>query len=163
MDVKVGSARVALIRPHLRDRERASAGCDRHSSVVIGAIHARAEALERFDRRQSGMAEHVMAADGNERVLRMYGGDKRRAAAVRAAMMPHLEHVCMQIDSFVQKALLGRDAGIAGKQHAEVLVLQDKRDRVVVDRIVAFDERQRWPDEPECYAVFRAPNIPARG
>ena len=53
-------------------------------------------------------------------------------------MATDIEQVCVQIDSFVQETLLGRDAGIARENHAKVSVLQDECDGVVVDGIVAF-------------------------
>lgn len=51
-------------------------------------------------------------------------------------------HVCEQIDPFVQKVPLCSTAGVSGEEHAELHVLQDERNGVVIDRVGAFNERQ---------------------
>lgn len=50
--------------------------------------------------------------------------------------------------------LLRRDAGIAGKNHAEGLILQGESDGVAIDRV----EGQRRADKCERYAIFGFPN-----
>jgi len=69
-------------------------------------------ALQRFNRRWRGMPEHIVAADGDDRVFRMHGCDERRAGAIGRTVVADLQHVGVQIDSFVREALLGRNAGI---------------------------------------------------
>ena len=75
-------------------------------------------------------------------------------------MVADFEDVGVEIDSGGEEALFRREARIAGEEHAEILVLEDKGDGVVVDVVVAAaDERQRRPDEAKLDAVVGAPRI----
>lgn len=75
-------------------------------------------------------------------------------------MMANLEQVGVQVYAFAQEAPLGFSAGISREKHAKTLVLQDERDRVVVDIVLRMrDKRQRGPDERQRYAVVRLPDV----
>jgi hypothetical protein len=87
------------------------------------------------------MPEHIVPPNGDDRIARVHGGDKRRRRTVRRTMMADFEHICMQLDAFGEESPFCFDPGIAGEQHPKALVLQDERNRVVVDRVLAADER----------------------
>jgi len=73
--------------------------------------------------------------------------------------MADFEHVGTQIDTFRQESLLRRHTCVAGEEHAELLVLQDKRNRIVINCVLAADEGQRRTDERQCHAVGRSPHV----
>lgn len=74
------------------------------------------------------MAEHVVAANRDDRITRMYGGDEFGRRAIPRTVMPNFEHIGEQIDSLVEKSRFSRGARVAGEKHAEVFVRQNERD-----------------------------------
>ena len=63
----------------------------------------------------------------------------------------------MKVDTFVEKALFRCASSVAREEHAEMAILQHKRNRVIVDRVFPTDERERWPDELQRNAIVAAP------
>src|ERR1700722_2967488 len=73
--------------------------------------------------------------------------------------MSHFQDVCAQVDALTQEPLFSRDAGVASEQHSKLAKLQDKSNGVVIDGILSTDERQRWSNERQSYAVIGMPHI----
>ena len=55
------------------------------------------------------------------------------------------------------RSVLASGARVACEEHAEVLVLQDEGNRIVVDLVFPGDERKRRTDERQREAVVRTP------
>ena len=53
--------------------------------------------------------------------------------------------------------MLRRDPRVSRKEHPKLLVLQDERDRIVVDGVLTADEWHRWADEREGDAIVCSP------
>jgi len=64
----------------------------------------------------------------------------------------------VQINAFAQEPLFSGASGIAGEQHSKLMILQDKGDGVVVDRVSTADEWQLWANEKQRHGVIGAPN-----
>jgi len=73
--------------------------------------------------------------------------------------MADLKHLRMKIDVFGQKPLFRCDTCIAREQHAKRAILQDERDRIVVDRVLSTDERQRRADKRQREAIVGMPHV----
>src|SRR5580658_4181750 len=73
-------------------------------------------------------------------------------------MVADFQDIGMQINAFPEEPGFSGAARVAGEKRAKVLVLQDERDRIVVDRVLAADERQRRADETQRDAVVRLPH-----
>ncbi len=72
--------------------------------------------------------------------------------------MTDLQGFGVQVDTFVEESPLRLDARIAGEEHAKRAILQEKCDRVIVDRHLAADEGQRRTDERQYDPVIRLPH-----
>ena len=73
--------------------------------------------------------------------------------------MSDLENVGTQINAFAQESPLRRYACITGEEHAKRTILQYEGDRVVVDRVLPADKRQRRADERQRDAVICVPRV----
>jgi len=72
---------------------RDSIGLDRRCAVLIGAAYRYSGAPQRPDRRRCRVAEHIVAADGDDCVLWVHGGDERRRRAIGRSMMADFEYI----------------------------------------------------------------------
>src|SRR5579864_6098787 len=77
-------------------------------------------------------------------------------------MVTDLQNIRVKVDVFIQKALFGFSARVAGKEHAKALVLQNKCDRVVVDVVLrAADDRSASTNSRR--TAVRCPRTRQRG
>jgi hypothetical protein len=71
------------------------------------------------------------------------GCDELTRGTVRGTVAAEFQDAGMRVDAFAEESSLCRDTCVACKDHAKRAVLKKKCDRIIVDRMLSVDKRQR--------------------